>query len=200
MSHLPPLSLKSSHREMHMHLAHLQETALQPITLCDEAITYNSSAHQKNWDGTFADNKDTKPLRYFLKYPMPEHHIRAALFSTDTVTWVGKQWNPERPFHAWAVVLVGKLGGKRGRTVLIWDPIGEYKFTKGRGILNHVLLGSQRNLISKLGGKNKLDGVWYSKEGRNAEDECLKMSVEWLGRLMRDGVPEDLEAAGFVKI
>lgn len=200
MAHLPILNPESTQSDIHLHLVHLQETATQPITLCDEAITYNSTTQRNNWNDVIQNNKDLKPLRYFLKYPMPTNYIRAALFTTDTVSWVGQDKDPEKPYHAWVAVLVGKPEGKRGRKVLIWDPSGEHRMMHGEGVYNKVLLGSQRNLITRLGGKTKLEGVWYSKEGRNTDGNCLKASMQWLERLMKEGVPEDLEAAGFVKL
>jgi hypothetical protein len=201
---LPALRPESTHLEVEAHLAALQLAgATHSIAVYPYQVTFNSKAHQVNWSKVFPDVARTNhTIQEFFLHPLGGRRHRAGLFLSDTETWVGVPYNPERPYHAWAGV-VAAWPDRLGKRILIWDPNGRYRLAnapQGSYPYNAVTIGAQRTLVARAKDSMRVEEVWYLGEGENTEDRCLAMTVEWMARLMAEGVPDDLAAAGWVKL
>ena len=204
MADLPALWSGSPYADVEAHLQHLQAITPHSIMLYPYQVSFNSASHQANWVGVFLHlYRAHHTIMQFLTHPLGGRRHRAALFSTDTESWVGQRppWH-DRVYHAWCGIVAANPG-RQGKRLLIWDPNGRYRLAIAPGtyLYNEVTLGAQRAFCTRAKARMRVDEVWYTGgEEENLDNSCLPMTVAWLARFMAEGVPEDLLGAGWVKL
>ena len=201
---LPNLTPASSDLDVKEQLAALQAGTTQSITLYPHPVSFNSPAHKASWHATFPNlDSSNHTIAQFFTHQLGGRINRAGLFISDTDTWVGVPYNTDRHYHAWAGVIMG-WPGRLGKRIAIWDPNGRDRLGAARGayLFNAVTIGGQRALVARAKDRMRVEEVWYAGEGeRENKDDCrLDLVVDWLRRIMAEGLPEDLAAAGWVKL
>lgn len=143
----------------------------------------------------------------WLAMPLGTATIRIGLFMSMQESWVGRQ-NPEDKYkyHVWCAALRPAPQGVRGKELIFWDNNWERKkaglLEESKGLFtSYALIGGQRKLYYHLKKKVRMNiyKIWIA--GSGPEEQCLPLSMEWLGRMLANGgLDRDLESSGFDNI
>lgn len=200
-STLPPLSQYSSVFEVHQHLQQVLERATQPISLYPDEVTYKNSAQKKRaFQSPTGDQCNGHTYQQFKHHPMGSNIVKAGLFGTSSMSTIG-QTKQERNLHghAWVAVIIRKPD-TFGKTILFWDPDGQEILRNRTTTYNNITSNAQKELVNVYGGRTHLKGVYYGGEGNKGKKDCLPLSMRFLQELMTRGVPENMEALGYVRL
>lgn len=200
-SSLPPIHSTTPNTDIAIHLQHIIASATQPYTLYPHEISYKDKAQRdRAFQSPLDDTCHGHTYQQFKHHPLLPNVLKAGLFATGRYSTIGefKQF-PSLDGHAW-VGIVFKKPTHSKNTIVIWDPDGAEIMETAPHTYNGITSNRQKNLVDLYKGRSKLNGVYYGGKGNESRLDCLLLSVEFLQELMIQGLPEDLEAAGYVRL
>ena len=191
----------SSPSELHQLLQHLQETSEQPISLYPFQITFRDAKQKREWLEVYHEMEEyASTIFQFLRHPLNGNLVRAGYFLTINDSRVGRTSDYPYIGHAWAAIIT-RQPGRYGKILIFWDPDGSWRRQNLTPDYATLTTAAQKTLVRELGGRTRLQEIWYGGKGNEKEGIlCVQLSMRFVRGLMARGVPEDLEASGYLRI